>query len=70
MLSDEEKRDLKSMAHDPKLREDFNRLRDLSIKRGQQCPIDVYVSFLTCLHQLPTHQRPAQAFPLYSNVRL
>lgn len=70
MLSDQEKRDLKAMANDPKLREDCEMLRRFAREFGKQCPIDVYVSFLTCLHHLSIHHSPPQAFPLYSNVRL
>ena len=70
MLSDDEKRALQAMAHDPKVREDFEMLHRAARDLGQRCPLDVYVSFLTCLHQLPAVPPPQKRFPIYSNIRL
>ncbi len=70
MLSDQEKRDWKAMANDPKLREDCEMLRRSAREFGRQCPLDVYVSFLNCLHQIQAVPPLPQPFPIYTDVRL
>ncbi|HAM41916.1 MAG TPA: hypothetical protein DDX89_05395 [Candidatus Omnitrophica bacterium] len=70
MLSDEEKRELKAMAHDPKVREEFEMLRKAALRFGQDCPIDVYVSFLDCLPRIQAVPPLPHPFPIYTNVRL
>ena len=70
MLSDEEKRSLRAMAHDPKVREEFEMLRQAALRFGQRCPLDVYVSFLDCLPKIQAVHLPPPAFPIYTNVRL
>jgi hypothetical protein len=71
MLSEEAKQELKALAQSAQVREDFERVRDVSAKLDQQGPhLDRFVRFLTDM----THMFPSSFHPLppveYKNARL
>ncbi len=71
MLSEEEKRELRSLANSSTLREEFRLLRKSShVDPNKPVDIDQFLSFLTAMSRLcPTPARP-KTFVAYSHVRI
>jgi len=70
MLSDEEKRELKTLASSAALREDCEMLRRASREAARTCSVDDYLAFLKMLNRMLRVKRPARPLPVYANVRL
>ncbi len=71
MLSEEAKQELKALAHSARVREDFERVREISARLDQQGPrLDRFVRFLTDVTRMfPGSFRPSPPVE-YKNARL
>ena len=69
MLSEEEKQEMREMAGSAAIREEFRRLRELSLAR-QPVDVDRYIQFLTAMSKLSPKPTPPRTFVEYKSVKL
>ena len=70
MLSEEERRELRTLAQSAHLRNEFRAIKAAGRLTPHQLSIDDLVGFLNCLQRIQAYQPPPRPFPLYTNIRL
>jgi hypothetical protein len=69
VLSEEEKQELRELAHSVSIRDEFRLLRKLSSEH-QRVDLDCYIQFLTAMSRLRPELTPPRTFVEYTNVKL